>query len=48
VDLHPFRTGRADIIELGIELVAVLDKGTDVLLGIPPRRSLLRSDARQA
>ncbi len=41
-------TGRADIIVLSIVLLALLGKGTDVLLGIAQRRALRWSDAWQA
>ena len=41
-------TGRADIIVLSIVLLALLGKGTDVLLGIIERRALRWSDAWQA
>jgi sulfonate transport system permease protein len=40
-------TGRADIIVLSIVLLAILGKGTDVLLGIVQRRALRWSDAWQ-
>lgn len=41
-------TGRADIIVLSIVLLAILGKGTDVLLGIVQRRALRWSDAWQS
>ena len=41
-------TGRADIIVLSIVLLALLGKGTDVLLGLLERRVLRWSDAWQA
>ncbi len=41
-------TGRADIIVLSIVLLALLGKGTDVLLGIVERRTLRWSDAWQS
>jgi len=40
-------TGRADIIVLSIVLLALLGKGTDVLLGLVERRALRWSDAWQ-
>ena len=40
-------TGRADIILLSIVLLALLGKGTDVLLGLVERRALRWSDAWQ-
>ena len=40
-------TGRADIIVLSIVLLALLGKGTDVLLGLLERRVLRWSDAWQ-
>jgi sulfonate transport system permease protein len=40
-------TGRADIIVLSIVLLALLGKGTDMLLGIAQRRALRWSDAWQ-
>ena len=41
-------TGRADIIVLSIVLLALLGKGTDVLLGLVERRALRWSDAWHA
>jgi sulfonate transport system permease protein len=41
-------TGRADIIVLSIVLLALLGKGTDILLGLLQRRVLRWSDAWQA
>lgn len=41
-------TGRADIIVLSIVLLALLGKGTDVLLGLVERRALRWSDAWQS
>ena len=41
-------TGRADIIVLSIVLLALLGKGTDVLLGLVERRTLRWSDSWQA
>ncbi len=41
-------TGRADIIFLSIVLLALLGKGTDVLLGLVERRALRWSDAWRA